>query len=297
MLTTEPLFSADLQHDERLDAPMIAIAQQQNIRAMMVLPLQVGQRLLGVLLLQSEEIHQFTPRQVQFYLSLSPQIAVALDNQRLLTETRVALAEVEATQRRYTVQAWETYRSKLVTLSYEQVREGVPALDDNLLPTINQLMPQEQLADRASTGQREITRPHALISHHLLEQTEHQPDSGSSLVVPLTIRGEPIGVLGLQEIDHQRVWSPEEIALIEAISEQLAQAAENIRLIDETQQRAAREQIARQIADKVRASRDIEGALKTAAEELAKNLGVARAVIDLRMAPTDEPDEQLMEEQ
>lgn len=283
MLTTEPLFSPDLQHDERLDAPMVAIAQQQNIRAMVVLPLQVGQRPLGVLLLQSEEIHQFTSRQVQFYLSLSPQIAVALDNQRLLMETRTALAEVEATQRRYTVQAWETYRRKLAGLSYEQVREGVPALDENLLPTINQLMQQEQVATRASTGQREIARPHTLISHHLPEKTDQQSETASSLVVPLTVRGEQVGVLGLQEIDHQRVWSPEEIALIEAISEQLAQAAENIRLIDETQQQAAREKRINEIGEKIQAAQSLEEALKIAVKEVGLSLQASQTVAKLEL--------------
>ncbi|HXV99045.1 MAG TPA: GAF domain-containing protein, partial [Anaerolineae bacterium] len=144
MLNPDPLFFNDVQHDERMDAPIIAVAQQQNIRAMAVIPLQLGGRQLGVLLLQAEEVHEFTPREIQFYLSLAPQIAVAIDNQRLLAETRTALAEVEQTQRRYTLQTWETYRDKLTTLDYEQVREGVTPLGDNLLPEIIQTVDQQR---------------------------------------------------------------------------------------------------------------------------------------------------------
>src|SRR6185295_4004396 len=144
MLSPDPLFFNDVQHDDRMDAAIVAVTQQQNIRAMVVLPVQVGGRELGVLILQSEEVHEFTGREVQFYLSLAPQIAVAIDNQRLLAETRAALAEVEQTQRRYTVQVWEEYRNKRSDLSLEQVRDGVTPLGDELLPEITRALAQSR---------------------------------------------------------------------------------------------------------------------------------------------------------
>jgi PAS domain S-box-containing protein len=277
MLNPEPLFLNDVQHDERMDAPIIAVAQQQNIRAMAVLPLQVGGRQLGVLLLQAEEVHEFTPREIQFYLSLVPQIAIAIDNQRLFAETRTALVEVEQTQRRYTLQTWETYRDKLTTLAYEQVREGVTPLGDNLLPKIVQTIDEQQrLSAGASTEIAEFSRPQAITS-------EQQSEASSNLIVPLTVRGETIGVLGLQEIDERRKWSPEEISLIEAISEQLAQAAENIRLIDETQQRAAREKRVNEIGEKIQAAQSLEEALKIAVKEVGLSLQAPQTVVKLEV--------------
>jgi GAF domain-containing protein len=88
-----------------------------------------------------------------------------------------------------------------------------------------------------------------------------------------------------------QTWTEDEQALLQTVAQQLAQKAENLRLFEDTQQRATREQIARRIIDKVRASRSIETALKTATEELNKALGTARAVIDLQIEtqPQSEP--------
>ncbi|MCK6627243.1 MAG: PAS domain-containing protein [Anaerolineae bacterium] len=281
LFSATPLFFDDIQHDERIDPATITLLQQLNIQSMAVLPLWVGSRQLGSLLLETEELYKFTERDIRINRSLIGQAAVAIDNLRLLEEARTALAEVEITQRRYTVQAWEAYRNKLTTLSYEETREGVPALDNDLLPVINRVV-QQQLAARASNGQGDLTRPQALVSSQLVENAQ-LPEVGSSVIVPLTVRGEPIGVLGLQEIDQQRVWSPEEIALIEAISEQLAQAAENIRLIDETQQQAAREKRVNEIGEKIQAAQSLEEALKIAVKEVGLSLQAPQTVVKLEV--------------
>jgi PAS domain S-box-containing protein len=274
MLSPEPLFFNDVLHDERMDAPIIAVAQEQNIRAMVVLPLQVGGRELGALCLQAEEVHEFSSREIQFYLSLAPQIAVAIDNQRLLAESHSALAEVERTQRRYTLQAWDTYRDKLTTLSHEEVREGVNPLGNNLLSEINRTVAQSRRSRTNSQAQ-------VILSDQPPENSGHQTQTDSSLIVPLTIRGETIGVLGLQEIDKERIWSPEEISLIGAICEQLAQAAENIRLIDETQQRAAREKQVNEIGEKIQAAQSLEEALKIAVKEVGLSLQTTQTIVQL----------------
>jgi GAF domain-containing protein len=104
-----------------------------------------------------------------------------------------------------------------------------------------------------------------------------------SLIVPLTVRDEVIGVLGLQETDEQRIWLPEEIALIEAISEQLAQAAENIRLIDESQQRAAREKRVNEIGEKIQAAQSLEEALQIAVKEVGLSLQSPQTIVKLEV--------------
>jgi hypothetical protein len=78
--------------------------------------------------------------------------------------------------------------------------------------------------------------------------------------------------------------------MLAAVAQQLAQKAENLRLFEATQQQASREQIARQIADRVRGSRDIETALKTATQELSKALGITRAVVDLEIKESPQND-------
>jgi GAF domain-containing protein len=271
----------DLATSTTIDHVSRATFKYLGVQSAAILPISVGQRLFGWLLLETTgSPRKFTFEEVRPFITLAGQAAVALDSRRLFEETRQALAEVEATQRRYTHQAWETYRARGGATGYEQVREGTLPLGDDLPPEVGQAVIQRHPLTVSSVPALPTSKS---------DGQAVPAEAGANLIVPLTVRDEIIGVLGIQEIDGERDWSAEEIALVEAIGEQLAQAAEQLRLLDETQQRATREQLTRQITDKIRASRDIETALKTAAEELSKALGTAKAVVDLK--PTPETDE------
>ncbi|HHJ06207.1 MAG TPA: HAMP domain-containing protein [Anaerolineae bacterium] len=105
----------------------------------------------------------------------------------------------------------------------------------------------------------------------------------TSLQLPLSVRGQKVGVLGIAPPDGATSWNDDELALIEAVSQQVSLTIENLRLFETTKQRAAREQLTRKITDKIRASSTIENAMRTAAEELSRALGTARATVDLNV--------------
>ncbi len=77
-----------------------------------------------------------------------------------------------------------------------------------------------------------------------------------ALVAPISLRNVVIGDLQLHEIDPERKWTESELALISAVIDQVAQAAETLRLLDETQERASREQLVSQISSKMRRAPD-----------------------------------------
>ncbi len=123
----------------------------------------------------------------------------------------------------------------------------------------------------------------------------------AAVSVPLVVQDQAIGHLAVKASDHD--LNEDEQALLRAVAQQLAQKAENLRLFEATQQRASREQIARRIIDKVRASRNIETALRTATEELNKALRTGRVLVDLNIpdseleqpSPPEEPAESAAE--
>lgn len=261
---SDPLFVNDVQHDERLDLTMLDTFYRLNIRSLAVLPLWAGRRQIGVLLLESAVAHQYTDRQMGPYISLASQVAVTVENRRLLEETRVALTEVEATQRRYTVQAWQSYKNRETSPGFQQVKEGVLPLNNELSPEIDWAINRKQTTVISSAD------------------TPSGTDTAkSSLIVPLKVRNEIIGILGLQETDQERTWTPEEIALVEAVAEQMALAAENLRLLDETQRAAWRDQIVSESTAKVWSSAEIEDVMKTAVTQLADKLRASEVVIRL----------------
>jgi GAF domain-containing protein len=270
-LSSETVISNDVQHNPQVGYATRMLLQEQNTQSMVVLPLSIGPRQLGNLILQSEVPHQFTETEIQPYLSVLPQMVFSVENERLLVEARTALADAEAAQRRYTVRAWESYRQSHRSLHYEQVREGVAPLDGRIVPEVYQA----------------VSRRETIISDGSADGDSHPEgaEDGASLVTPLTLRDEIIGVLGLQETEGTRTWLPEEVAFIEAIATEFAQAAEELRLVDETQRRAAREQLTREITDKMRTIPDLESIIQTGLTELAKALNVPRTYIKLGSKP------------
>ena len=132
--------------------------------------------------------------------------------------------------------------------------------------------------------------------HHGRWRIEHatlatEPgDNGNNkaaIEAPIALRGQQIGSLRLEDLDAARKWTAEEQALVEAVSQQLAQTVENLRLFDETQQRAGREQLTRQITDKMRAATDIDSIMQVGVEELAKVLGGSHTVVELNLETED----------
>jgi GAF domain-containing protein len=76
-------------------------------------------------------------------------------------------------------------------------------------------------------------------------------------------------------------WNERQVALVRAIADQIAQTAENLRLLEETRQQAGREQTIREITDKLRSAPNLDFLLETAARELAQRLGVRHTVMEL----------------
>ncbi|MFQ5611422.1 MAG: GAF domain-containing protein [Anaerolineae bacterium] len=270
LLVPEPSLLDDIRTDERLNPVAREMFLRVNLQALGVFPLWVGARQIGIMAIGFEEPHQFTEREAQIYSTMARQVAAAVENKRLLDEAQAALAEVEATQYRYTIQAWDKYRSRKPTLSYELLREDVTSLDDDLSVDVNQIMVQQKTMV--------ISAP---------------PDNGgsmskirSSLIAPITVRGAVVGVLGLQETD-ERQWSPEEISLVEAIIEQLSLAAENLRLIDETQQQAARESRINEIGEKIQMAQSLEEALQIAVKEVGLSLQAPQTMVQLAVDVED----------
>ncbi len=78
-------------------------------RAEMAIPMIVGDRLLGVLDVQSERVGRFTPEDVQIKTTLAAQIAIALQNARSFAETERLLQELNIVTQRLSGKGWQTY--------------------------------------------------------------------------------------------------------------------------------------------------------------------------------------------
>jgi GAF domain-containing protein/HAMP domain-containing protein len=77
-----PVFFNDTSTDERIDATTMKLVQRLNLRAVAVLPLHLGSRQIGALILEAEKPHTFTTDETRLFASLAPQIATVLENRQ-----------------------------------------------------------------------------------------------------------------------------------------------------------------------------------------------------------------------
>jgi GAF domain-containing protein len=196
---------------------------------------------------------------------MADQVAVTIDNARLFAETRAALEKTVVAHQRYMRQAWSEYTRTRAISGYQQTDAGTLPLGDETLPEAQQAMTHKSPVIWSGDGEQ----------------------APSALVVPIVMRGQPIGALGFTDKEGKRQWSADNIALAEAISEQLALAAENLRLVDETQRRAAREQLAGEVTARMRETLEMEAVLRTAADEMYRALGLDEIVIRLATEKVD----------
>lgn len=106
------------------------------------------------------------------------------------------------------------------------------------------------------------------------------PDTRSELGVPIRIGDQVIGALDLHS-EHPQAFTEDDIAVFEALADQLAVAMQNATLFEQTVERMEREQGVHEITSKIRASGTIEDMLKTAVSELRQALGAKQARIHL----------------
>jgi adenylate cyclase len=107
-----------------------------------------------------------------------------------------------------------------------------------------------------------------------------------ALAVPIKLRDQIIGVIDLHETDDSREWTEDDVAIVTEIADQAAQALENVRLFEQTQQHARREQLTATIAARLRAAPNVEGVLKATVHEIRRALGVSHGVVRLKTGET-----------
>ena len=241
-----------------------------DTRSEMAVPIQLSGEIAGVLDVQSEHVGGLTTEDEAAMQALAGQIATALQNARLFTETQQALYQAQESQRLYTGQAWEKVSADRDTTDFEVSRSALPPLQETPTPEATTALQQGQTVD--------FRLP---VSDIAVESGQHPPKIPRALATPLKLRDQIIGVLGLQDENSERLWTEDEVALIEAVSEQMSLALESARLFEETGRRANRERIIADMTQQVWASDELEEVMKTAVEQLGAKLEATKVVIRL----------------
>lgn len=224
-------------------------------RSEMSIPLRVGNRVIGALDVQSAEMNAFTQEDTEVLTILADQIAIAIENARLFSESKAALIESRETADQYIRQEWKSFSN--------QTRQNGFVFDGR------------QITPLLSQGQSDRAKYTAQTGRLTLEK------DSASITVPIKLRGQTIGVLDLRSKKGQRRWTDDEIALLEAAADRAAFALENARLVESAQRRASRERAIGEISGKIGSISERNIILQTAVEELGRKIGNSEIVIEL----------------
>jgi GAF domain-containing protein len=235
-------------------------------RSGLVLPLKVGTQTIGALDLQSvedtflEEEEPVGPLGgMEVLQTLADYLALAIENARLLRRTEAQLDELTTLYRRYSQQVWQELPTSLAVAYRQGQMQTLRALPWSV-------------AHRAWSVEGEETEPEG---------------DEKLLTIPVKLRDETIGVLGFRKEEASTGWSASERALVEAVASQMALALENVRLYQEAQQLAQREQTLNQMTALFARSIDIDTVLQTAVRELGKLPNVAE--VSVHVGPPEAP--------
>ncbi|NDJ60043.1 MAG: GAF domain-containing protein [Chloroflexi bacterium] len=233
-------------------------------------PLKIGGRVIGALDLQSRDPDAFPPEDLPVFQALADVIAVAIDNaqrlaqtdqrlednQKLIEQLRRALGSAEQQNRQLTARAWAHYLS---------TKGGALGLGINF-------------AHGTSTSKvpRTPTLEQAMSDNHVV-QSEHQ--QVTTIAVPLRVRGQVIGALEF-DLRDRKPLAPDELDLVQEVSERFGAAVENTRLYEESRRVAERETILNDLSSRLQVT-NVDSVLRAAAQGLQDTIGAQRVAIRL----------------
>ena len=90
-----PSFIPDIHSDFIRNQLQTEIIDPDHTFSLAILPMWLGKRQMGVLLLHSDTMHHFSDAEVRAYPSLIGQMAIAIENLRLFEQTQQTLGETE----------------------------------------------------------------------------------------------------------------------------------------------------------------------------------------------------------
>ncbi len=249
--------------DTGADAVFFSNPDLPETHSEMALPLRAGSEVIGVLDVQSEQPAAFGQEDIELLTILADQVTIAIQNARRFQETQEAIQESEATIRQYLRREWKGIVDEAQNPGYRFSNKSLGPLD------LLAITPNMLKATRSG------------------ETSLAQEASKREMAIPIKLRGQVIGIMRLQS-NSQRSWEKDIVDITQAIADRVALAIENARLLESSQDQAARERTIGEITSKIGASVNLRNVLQTAVEELGRILPGSDVVIQLESGKSKE---------
>ena len=252
--------------DTRQAPDWIKIPGEEYIRCWFGVPMMVGDKVIGVISLDSNQPNLFTEQNMQLATTLGAQAAFAIQNARLFDETQRLLKITEDRNAELAIinSVQESLAAKLDMQSiYDAVGDKIREIFDAQSIYIliydysanlqnypynferGQRLSQEPLPieGKGFSGHVTRTRQPFMINQNMAERAGEFGSiilgggemSKSALYVPLLLGSEVSGVVSVQNVDRENAFAESDLRLLATLANSMSIALESARLFDETQ--------------------------------------------------------------
>ena len=289
----EPLVVNDTTKDAtHLPNPMLP-----DTRAEAAIPLKIGDRILGVLDVQSTTPYSFSPNDINTFQTLADQLAIAVNNTELFAETQEHLSQHRLLHHITTSAASGTTLEEALTSAVEGLQVTLGGDRVTILLSDDA---RKKLVVKAWVGYSEdandLTVPFGsgitgwvaahrkpLRVNDISQDTRYiqvSPNTRSELALPLIFRNDILGVLNV-ESEHIGAYNENDEEMLGTLAGSLAAIIANARLVEQIRKQAERERMLHEISSKIRRSTDMQSILSTTIQELRRVTGARKTQIDL----------------
>lgn len=230
------------------------------------IPLNVRGEDIGVLHLQGTGEMGMEEEDLPALQALADQVAVAIANARLYEEAQRNLRQLRELSHEATQRSWRAYLEDKETAE-RAYRHGSSDA--------------KEVAFQRSVVQK------VLETGQMASARARGDGTPGYLALPMMLRNEVIGVVGV-ETDEARQWSDDDITILESVAERTTLAIENVRLIDQAQHTAQREQLISTISSRLQRAPTLQSLLEGVAEELGKALGTDQVYAEFTLGGADD---------
>ena len=220
-----------------------------DTRSQAVFPLKVGSEIIGVLDTHSVKEGFFDTGITSILQIMADQLTVAIQNASLVSDLQARINEARLLYQRYAHDSWSRNRLGDLSRGYEYDILGIHHSDVVLAPEIS-----EKLKDG------------------LPVQINPQEDDKTILYMPLMMYNQVIGYIGLEDSNPERHWTEDEITILRSITNQIALAVDNSRLLEETQLRVDQIRLLQEISAIAASTVKMDNLLFLVAEKIKKIL-------------------------
>jgi signal transduction histidine kinase len=261
-------------------------------RSELIVPIQTNGCITGVLDIQSQQENAFDEGDLELMQTIASQTGIAIENARLFAEKQRLLKETEQRANELAIinSVQQGLASKLDVQSiYDLVGDTFRDIFDAQVVMISSYDPQTNTVEHRYAIERgrrvyspgrhppggfrskiiHMKRP-VLVNNNVAEEATllGQPtlpgtDTPKSwLGVPMLVGGQVMGILSVQNVDHENAFQESDVRLLETFAASMSIALENARLFSHAEHRAEQFRVLTEVSQHLTSILNINELLK-----------------------------------